>query len=286
MEGEKGMGGELSFRERGCGKAGEDFHLADGDLVKAFEAFGLGKSHVDEFGVHAFDVGKDEKLLDAGVFTHVALQGGICVAPLAGGQAKERHIQQVGLGGIGHSRLRRSNFRRDEVCFDGIRVDAVVQLREGAVEVPSERETSVFVILEALEFLDEVYLELGTDPHAEFKRDVFMGIGASVAACGGLQADGSCLFDPIFDADLVAVEAGLAFNCGEFAIIKRGVVDRFPNSQKLDGISVPQPIGDEKVAVLRSQHVGEGDEVFSLEAKDCNFLSLNLDRGFFRLGHR
>jgi len=38
-------------------------------------------------------------------------------------------------------------------------VDAVVDLGEGALEVPIELQAVVFLILEALEFLDEVELE-------------------------------------------------------------------------------------------------------------------------------
>ena len=39
-------------------------------------------------------------------------------------------------------------------------VDAVVDLGEGALEVPIELEAVVFVVLEALKFDDEVELEL------------------------------------------------------------------------------------------------------------------------------
>ena len=102
--------------------------MANGDLVEAFEALGLGKAHVDEFGIHAFDVCEDEELLDAGVFAHVAFQAGIGIAPLAGCDAEEGNIQKVGLGGISHGSLSGGDFRRNEVCLDGIRVDAVVQL--------------------------------------------------------------------------------------------------------------------------------------------------------------
>ena len=57
-----------------------------------------------------------------------------------------------------------SLMRRDEVGFDRIGVDAVVELGEGAVEVPSEGESAVFIVLEALEFLDEVELEFNGNP--------------------------------------------------------------------------------------------------------------------------
>jgi hypothetical protein len=40
---------------------------------------------------------------------------------------------------------------RDERLLDGIGVDAVVDLGEGALEVPIELETVILLILEALE---------------------------------------------------------------------------------------------------------------------------------------
>jgi len=56
------------------------------------------------------------------------------------------------------------NGGRDERFFDGVGVDAVVDPGEGALEVPAELEAVVFVVLEALEFPDEVELELDGDP--------------------------------------------------------------------------------------------------------------------------
>jgi hypothetical protein len=38
-------------------------------------------------------------------------------------------------------------------------VDAVVDLGQGALEIPAEVETLAFLVFEALEFLDEVELE-------------------------------------------------------------------------------------------------------------------------------
>ena len=128
-------------------------------------------------------------------------------------------------------------------------VDAVVQLRERAVEVPGEGEAAVFVLLEALEFLDEVDFELGADPQAELEGDVAVGESAAVAPGAGAQADGPGFFDPFLHTELVAVEAGLAFNCGEFAGIKPGVVDALPDAEEFDGVTVAQPVGNEEIAI-------------------------------------
>lgn len=77
-------------------------HLADGDFVEAFEALALRQRHMDQFGVHALDVGQHQQLLDAGIVTHVAVQLGVGVAPLLGGLAEQGDIEQAGFAGIGN----------------------------------------------------------------------------------------------------------------------------------------------------------------------------------------
>ena len=53
---------------------------------------------------------------------------------------------------------------RDEGVLDGVGVDAVVDLGEGALEVPIQLEVVIFVVFEALEFLDEIQFELRAEP--------------------------------------------------------------------------------------------------------------------------
>ena len=48
----------------------------------------------------------------------------------------------------------------------------------------------------------------------------------------------------------MVVQTGLTFNYGEFAGIKPGVVDGFPDAEEFDSVAVAQPVGDEEVAVL------------------------------------
>ena len=129
--------------------------MADGDLIEAFQALALGQAHVDKFCVHSLGIGEDEKLLDGGVVAHVAFKAWVGVAPLLRGLAEEGDVEQVGFGGVGDGGLGGGDFGRDEVLFYRVGVDAVVELREGAVEVPREREAAAFVFFEALEFLDE-----------------------------------------------------------------------------------------------------------------------------------
>jgi len=98
------------------------------------------------------------------VVADIALGVGMGVAPLRGGLAKEGDVEQVGFAGVNGSRLRLGDGGRDEGFFDGVGVDAVIDLRESALKVPAELEAVVFVVFEALEFLDEVELELDGDP--------------------------------------------------------------------------------------------------------------------------
>jgi hypothetical protein len=52
---------------------GESLHLSDGDTVEPFEPIALGEAHLNELGIHTFQVGEHEQLLDGGVVTHIAI---------------------------------------------------------------------------------------------------------------------------------------------------------------------------------------------------------------------
>src|SRR3569832_2388342 len=172
----------------------------------------------------------------------------------------------------------------NEVGLDGIGVDAVVEHGQGAVEVPGQRKAADLVVFLLLVFLDLVDLEFGADPHADFYGVVLVGVGAAVSARAGLQADGPGFLRPLLYAELVAVEARLAFNYGEFAVIKSGVVDRLPNAEEFDGVAVSEPVGNEKVPVLGFEHVGQGNEIPFLTAENGHVRSPDVDGGFLGLG--
>ena len=142
----------------------EGAHLGDGDFVQLEQALRLGQALPDEDGIEAFEVGEDDELLQRGVVADVAVGVGVGVAPLLRGLAEEGDVEQVGFVGIDERRLCLGDGRRDEGLFDGVGVDAVVDLGEGALEVPPELETVVFVVLETLKFLDEVEFELHRNP--------------------------------------------------------------------------------------------------------------------------
>ena len=140
------------------------------------------QAHMDEFGIHAFDVGKHEQLFDGGMVAHVAFEFGVGVTPLFRCLAEKGDIEHIGFVGVGDRGLSGRDFRRNEVCLYGVGVNAVIELGEGAVEVPGKREAAVFVFFKALELLDEVELELDGYPGSELECDVLVGVSAAVAS--------------------------------------------------------------------------------------------------------
>ena len=104
----------------------------------------------------------------------------------------------------GDRRLRGGHFSGDQVRLDGVCMEAVIELGQGAVEVPCQGEPPALVVLETTEFLDKIDFELGADPHAELEGDIGMRIGAAITSRRGLEADGVGFVNPFLDADFVA----------------------------------------------------------------------------------
>jgi hypothetical protein len=67
---------------------------------------------------------------------------------------EESHVQKICFVSVGDGSLFRGDESGNEVCLDGVGVDAVVKPGNSAIEVPREGETAVFIVLETLEFLD------------------------------------------------------------------------------------------------------------------------------------
>jgi len=87
----------------------------------------------NEHGVEAFQIGEDHKLLQRRVITDIAISVRMGVSPLFGGLAEERDVEQIGLVGINEDGLGLGDGGRNEGLFDRIRVDAVVDLGQGAL---------------------------------------------------------------------------------------------------------------------------------------------------------
>lgn len=260
-------------------------HLADGDFIELQEALGLGNTLADENGIEALEICEDDKLLKRSMVADVAFGIGMSIAPLLGGLSEQRDIKQIGFVGIDKRCLGLGECRRQECFFDGVGVDAVVNLCEGPLEVPAELEAVVFVVLEAAKFFDQIDFKLGANPHAELESDVGMGKRAAIATSGGFEANGIGFLNPFFDAELVAVQSGLTFNDGEFAVIKIWVEHGLPDAKEFHGIPVAEPVGDKKLAILRPQHVGQGDIVAILAGQNRYRCSPNGDGAGFILAH-
>ena len=240
---------------------------------------------MDELGIHAFHVREHKQLLDTRVIAGIAFQLGIGIAPLLRRVTKECDVEQIRLGRVSDGRLCGRDFRRDQMCLHRVGVDAIIQLGQRAVEIPREREPAVLVLLESLKFLDEIDFEFRADPHTELEGDVLVRESAAIAASRGFESDGIGLFHPILDADFVAVQPGLTFNYGEFAIIKTRVVNRLPNAEELHGIPVTQPVGNEKIAVLGLEHVRERNEILVFVRQNGNRCALHFNDGFLWFAH-
>ncbi len=209
-------------------------------------------------GVEAVEVGEDDELLQRGVVAKVALGVGMGVAPLLRGLAEEGDVEQVGFAGVNEAGLGLGDGGGNERLLDGVGMDAVVDLGEGALEVPAELEAVVFVVLEALELLDEVELELGAEPGAEFKGNVLVSIGASVAACTGNESSGPGQVDPLFGREEETVPTGFISNSIEFEGIKTGVVDALPDAKEQYGVLVLEPLLNQGTCSVKvPHHVGE-----------------------------
>ena len=66
-------------------------------------------------------------------------------------------------------------------------------------------------------------------------------------------------FYPFLNTELITIQTSLTFNYGEFAIIKIGVVDLFPDTKKFNCVSIPQPIRDKEVSIFCFQHIRQGN---------------------------
>lgn len=73
-----------------------------------------------------------------------------------------------------------------------------------------------------------------------------MSVGAAISSGFCVNTYGICSCYKFLNAYFETVEARLISNCGEFAIIKIGIVYFLPNTYVFKGVAVPQPISNEK----------------------------------------
>ena len=230
----------------------QHLHLADGNGVELCQTLCLRDSFVDEHRIQVLQIGQAHKLRNVGIVADVAFKIRVGIAPLFGRHTKQRHIQDIGFIGIDQGNLPGRQFRWDQILLDGIRVNAIIDLGKVALDIPAK--LLQLLGLEPLKLFDEVDFEFGADPHTELKGDVLICVCSTISSGLGFETNCVGFFHPFFYADLVAVQASLTSNCGEFAIIKIGVVYLFPNPKELNSVPVSQPVGDKKVTVFGFEH--------------------------------
>ena len=165
-------------------------------------------------------------------------------------------------------------------------MDTVNDLGEGALEIPADLEAVVFVIFEALEFLDEVELELRAEPGPKLESNVLVGAGAAAVTSGPrLEPNGSGSLDPLSWGEGEAVEASLIFKGFEFETFKIGIVDLFPDPDEFEGVPISHPTVDEHVIPELFRHVRERDEVLAVLREDGDGRSLDFNAGAFGFSH-
>ena len=73
---------------------------------------------------------------------------------------------------------------------------------------------------------------------------------ATISSCFGLKTNGVGPGNELFDANLEPIESGLTSNCGEFAVIKIGIVHLLPYTYVFQCITITQPVGDKEVTIF------------------------------------
>ncbi len=240
----------------------------------------------DEDGIEAFEIGEDDELLQRSVVADVALGVGMGIAPLFRGLAEEGDVEQVGFAGINQRGLGFGDGGWDECFLDRVGVDAVVDFGERALEIPTELKAVVFVVLEALELLNEVKLELGAEPGTEFKGYVLVGVSAAVTSGARDQSFGSGQVDPFLCREEEAVPAGIISNSLEFEGIKTGVVDTFPDTEEQNSVLVLEPLLNQGACPVEvPHHVGERNIVTTRLSENADGCALNGDGASFGFTH-
>ena len=213
--------------------------------------------------IDVFHVGKTNQFVDRRIVADVAFLAGVLFPPLRRRHSEQSHIEHVRFIRIHITDLLRRKLRGDEVFFDGIGMNAVIDFCKLALCRPTE--LFLFFLFETLELFDEIQLEFGRDPACKLEGDVLMSIHAAVvSATGNGQADGARLFDPLLRRDHKGIEPGFIFNRIEFDTVKIGIVQLLPKPEKDDRILISQPAVHDKArifGVFILGYIGKADEV-------------------------
>ena len=108
------------------------------DSIELYESFTLGHLLVDEYGIEILHVGQTNQLVDGGIITDIAFQIRILFAPHLRSHAEHGNVQHIGFVGIDDTRLFRGHFGGNQVLFDRVGMDTVIDLGQFAFGAPAE----------------------------------------------------------------------------------------------------------------------------------------------------
>lgn len=179
-------------------------------------------------------------------------------------------IQHVGFVGIDDARLFRGHFGRNQVLFDRVGMDAVVDFGQFAFGTPAE--LFLFLFFQPLELFDDIQLEFYGNPARKFERNILMSIGSSVTPRFGNDTDGIGRIDPLLRRQGKGIQSGLLSKPLEFEGFEIRIIQAFPNSEIFDRIPIAQLIADHRIRVvaLVSRDVRQTDIVVLIEQYNCN----------------
>ena len=106
--------------------------------------------------IDTFKVCKDNQLLEACFVPNIPLGIRMCLTPLFRRNTEQGNVQHIRFIGIGETLALRCYVWRDQYIFDCIRVNTVIDFRKCPIQVPSQRKTAIFIILQTLIVLDDI----------------------------------------------------------------------------------------------------------------------------------
>ena len=107
----------------------------DRDCIQFYQPIGLGNIFADEMCIEILEVGEADQLRDIGVIPDIPFFIRVAVAPFFCGESEERHVEEIGFGCVHPVDLGRVEFFWDQVLFDRVRMNPVVDLCEIAPDV-------------------------------------------------------------------------------------------------------------------------------------------------------
>ena len=223
-------------------------HLLNGDSIELYKPFTLRHLLVDECGIEILHIAQSDQLVDGSIVTDIAFQIGILFTPHLRGSAEHGNVQYVGFIGIDDVRLLRGHFGGNQVLFDSVGMDAVIDLEQFAFGTPAELR--LFLLFQSPKFLDGVQLGLYGNPARKLERNILIDIGSAVTTLFGNDTDCVRVINPFLRRQGKGIQTGLLSKPLEFEGFEIRIVQTLPNFEMLDCVSVSQPVANHCIRII------------------------------------